>query len=127
MNILSAIGRGLTFVGQKAKEAVKKVGEIAKTELSGELARVREAGVLVRQAVSDASDRARDAAADAIAKSAAGIGIKAAERVATEDHWTRRASAFLDIDPEKRKWLLWGGVILAIFLIFVIARKTGGR
>jgi hypothetical protein len=124
MNLLTAAASAANWVGTKAKEAVKKVSEIAQQQLSGELGRVKDSVTLVRNAVTDASNKARDAAADAIAKSAAGVGIQVASRVGTEGNVYQRASAFLDLSPEKRNLLMWGAIALAAVAIFYVARKT---
>lgn len=119
---LAAAGRAVSgALGSVAKESV----ETAKREFGQSLRQpfIRSAAE-VKKSVSEGVTGARAAAADAIARGAAGAGIKVAERVAPEGHWTQRVSGFLDLDPKTRTVVLWVVVVIAAALIFYAGRKS---
>lgn len=119
MNIFSTAGR---WVVDKAKQTGRAVEKIAREQFKGELARVRQAASDtvrgIRTSITEGADDARSAAADAIAKGAAGAGIKTAARVGPRGNVYERALPFLDMSPEQRSLVMLAiGVLVAIFLL----------
>lgn len=120
MNLLAKLGQAGGFIKKKAVEAVKTV----RAEFGESLAQpVRDTVAQVRANVSEGVRGARAAAAEAIAEGAAGAGVQIAGRVAPKDHWTQRASAFLNLDPRTRTVVIWTLIALAAALIFAYGRK----
>jgi hypothetical protein len=124
MNLLSSIAS----VGQRVRDAAGKVAKKAATiaRRSGfgdEVARVETAVQHVRTAVSESSDMARDAAADALAKGGAALGAGAAARVGSRQNVYRRALSLFDSPAKRRAWAIGAGIVVVALVLYFTRKR----
>jgi hypothetical protein len=125
----------LATVGQRIRDAGKKVGAVAekaaavarRAGFGGEVARVEDAVRHVKTAVSEASNMARDAAADALAKGGAGAGAALGARVGSQSNVYRRALSLFDSPAKRNAWAIGAGTVVVVALVLFFTRSARRR
>jgi len=127
VNLLSGISAAGAFVSRITSTAAKKVAAVARREFDSELAGLDDAVQHVRTAVSEGTDMARGAAADAIAKGAAKAGVATAARVGPRGNVYERAVAYFGTPEKRRRALIIAvvGLVVVVVIVgvYVIRRK----
>lgn len=123
MNLLTSIAAAGRVVRDKVSQAARRAAELARRSgLGSEVARVEDAAALIRNAVTEGVARARDAAADALAKSGAGLGAVAAARVGSRNNVYRRALSLFDSPAKRAAW-----IVVAVVVALIVAGALYSR